>query len=216
MSFPYTALLVMTHNKTGLKYFCKTTRINEINWYKGSGIHWKRHLKIHGRDVSVGVVGFYNDRQRCIDAAIAFSQENDITKSSEWANLIDENGIDGAGPNELHPLFGKPSTQKGVKRPWVGRRGPDNPMFGKPSPMRGVSKPKGKDSPLYGRKRPEGGGKPPHPVIGIDVNGVETYYESVGAAARTMNGTRAGIHKCCNGKAKTAHGHTWRYAIGDK
>jgi hypothetical protein len=212
MTFNPTALLVIEHNITGLKYFCKTARFSEINHYKGSGLYWKRHMKKHGKDVKVGVLGIYFDKKRCLLAAKKFSEENKIGNNLEWANLIPENGMDGAPMGEAHPMFGKPHPQIGVKRPWVGKKGADNPMWGKPSSMRGVPKPKGVDSPLYGRKRPEGGGKKSHPVIRIDEDGTETRYDSVADAGRAMNGCRTGIHQCCNGKSKTAHGYKWRYA----
>lgn len=120
-------------------------------------------------------------------------------------------GGEGAGAGENHHMWGKVHPQRGVKRPWVGKRGADNPRFGKPSPMRGVPKPKGKDSPLYGRPRPEGGGKKPHPVIRLDENGVEKYYQSVADAARDVGVTRSMINRCCSGKQKTSAGYKWKY-----
>ena len=212
--FKPTALLVMTHNVTGKKYFCKTAQINRIKSYKGSGVHWKRHLAKHGSDIEVGVLGFYVDMDRCVNAALGFSKINNIVESDEWLNHMAEDGLTGWPCGELNPKFGIPHPLKGKERPemkgvLVGAR---NGMYGKPSPMRGVPKPKGEASPLYGRKRPEGGGKKPHAVIGTDADGKETRYDSVAAAGRAMNGCRAGIHQCCNGKAKTAHGYKWRYA----
>ncbi len=129
--FQPTALLVMTHNVTGLRYFCKTSRLDELCYYKGSGVYWKRHLRKHGRNVSVDVIGVYHDKQECMDVAKQFSQENMIGANPAWANLIPENGLDGAPVGAAHPLFGKPSTCIGQKRPWVGKRGADNPMWGK-------------------------------------------------------------------------------------
>lgn len=205
-----TALLVMRHQVTGLRYFCKSTRLQEIGYYRGSGKHWKRHLKKHGIHIDVGVLGVYYEKDRCMAAAQKFSAENNVKTNPEWANLIDENGLDGAPCGEAHPMFGKPHPQIGVKRPLVGKHGPDNPMWGKPSAMRGIPKPKGKDSPLYGRSRPVGGGKKPHPVIRM--GDVEIRYESVADAAKALGKTRAGINRCCTGKAKTAHGYKWRYA----
>jgi hypothetical protein len=210
MSFAPTALLVMTHNVTGLKYFCKTSKLKNMHWYKGSGVYWKKHMKSNGRDITSGVLGVYFDKDRCVAAALKFSEENDIVNSKEWANFIPENGLDGAGSGKLNHRYGKPHPNKGGTRPdMVGRLvGALNGMYGKPSPMRGVAKPKGKDSPLYGRKRPEGGGKPSHPVIRLD-DGVE--FESVAAAGRDCGGSTSGITKCCIGKAKSAHGFRWAY-----
>jgi hypothetical protein len=210
MSFAPTALLVMTHNVTGLKYFCKTSKLKNMHWYKGSGVYWKKHMKVHGRDITAGVLGVYFDKDRCVSAALKFSEENDIVNSKEWANFILENGLDGAGSGKVNHRYGKAHPNKGGTRPdMVGRLvGPLNGMYGKPSPMRGVAKPKGKDSPLYGRKRPEGGGKPSHPVIRLD-DGVE--FESVAAAGRACGGSTSGINKCCTDKAKSAHGFRWAY-----
>jgi len=206
-----TALLVMEHRVTGLRYFCKTSQFKTFNKYKGSGLHWKRHLKKHGRDVDVGVLGIYFEKDRCLAAAKKFSEENNIGSNAEWANLIPENGMDGAPLGEGHPAWGKPSPCIGQKRPWVGKSGSKNPMYGKPSPMRG-KKNIGASFALKGRKRPQGGGKKPNAVIKIDANGIETRYDSVSNAGRSVNGCRTGIHQCCNGKAKTAYGYKWRYA----
>jgi len=210
--FSPTALLVMTHNVTGLKYFCKTAQLDWLKYYKGSGKYWKRHLAKHGKDISVEVIGIYEDENECRKVALEFSQKNDVAKSDSWANLILENGIDGAPIGEGHPMYGKPSPCIGHKRPQVGKKGKDNPMYGKPSPMRGIAKPKGKDSPLFGRARPEGGGKRPNPVIRIDNEGGEVYFDSVAAAAKSLNVSRSCIHTVCTGRNKTGAGYKWKYA----
>lgn len=108
--FSPTALLVMSHNVTGLKYFCKTSDLRNIYNYKGSGLYWKRHLAKHGKDITVGIMGFYTDYQRCRDAALKFSQENDIVNSDAWANLVLENGTDGALNGSDNPFYGKKHT----------------------------------------------------------------------------------------------------------
>jgi hypothetical protein len=210
MDFAPTALLVMTHNVTGMKYFCKTTRLKNLHWYKGSGLYWKRHMKMHGRNITAGVLGVYFDKDRCVSAALKFSEENNIVADEGWANFIEENGLTGAGAGKLNHRYGKPHPGKGKPRPdMVGRLvGEKNGMYGKPSPMRGVAKPKGKDSPLYGRKRPEGGGKPSKPVIRLDDGMV---FESISAASKVLGKTPSGISQCCMGKAKSAHGFRWAY-----
>jgi hypothetical protein len=207
--FAPTALLVKTHNPTGVKYFCKTTMLKRLHTYTGSGTVWKRLINKHGKDISTGVVGIYYDEKRCTEAALQYSKEWDIVNSEEWANLIEENGMTGAGAGELNHMYGKPSPQIGVKRPWVGKKGADNPMFGKPSPMLG-KKNIGASLAHKGRKRPEGGGKKPHPVVGMK-DGKEYYFDSVADASRFSNCSRSGINKCCSGKAKTAGGYTWKY-----
>lgn len=51
-------------------------------------------------------------------------------------------------------------------------------------------------------------------VIGTDlITGVETVYDSAVAVANAVGSGRSnGVTMCANGKAKTAHGCTWRYA----
>lgn len=110
--FSPTALLVMSHNATGLKYFCKTSDLRNVYNYKGSGLYWTRHLAKHGKDITVGVMGFYTDYQRCRNAALKFSQENDIVNSDAWANLVLENGTDGALNGSDNPFYGKSHTDE--------------------------------------------------------------------------------------------------------
>jgi hypothetical protein len=99
--FQPTFLYVKTHNKTGLKYFGKTK--HDPHKYKGSGLYWLRHIKEHGYDVSTEIIGFYTDKQECKGAATLFSTVNQIVESDNWANLIDENGLDG-GATKFGPL----------------------------------------------------------------------------------------------------------------
>jgi hypothetical protein len=206
-NFQPTALLVMTHNVTGLRYFCKTSRLDEIKYYKGSGIYWKRHLKKHGRNVSVNVIGIYHDKQECMDVAKQFSQQNKIGTNPEWANLIPENGLDGAPSGEFHPMFGKTSPSIGQKRPWVGKKGADNPMWMKASAMRG-KKNIGASLALKGRKRPKSSGKPCRTVVCLTDGNV---FNSVSEAAKKYNGSTTTISRCCLGKSKTAYGMKWAY-----
>ena len=209
--FRPTALLVQTHNVTGLKYFCKTIHLDKVHWYKGSGTVWKRHLKKHGNDVSTGIMGVYYDRQRCVQAALEFSRTHNIVASKEWANLVEENAETGAQGGDKHPMFGRPHPQRGTTTSKLKGRyvGALNPMFGKPSPMLG-KKNLGASLALKGRKRPEGGGKKPHAVIGTK-DGITVEFNSVSDAARFINGSRSSVHKCCSGKAKTGGGYTWKY-----
>lgn len=88
-------LYIKTHNVTGLRYFGKTTNSNPHK-YRGSGKYWKRHIKKYGYDVTTTIVGTYLTEKECNIAAIAFSVENNIVESQEWANLQNENGRDGA------------------------------------------------------------------------------------------------------------------------
>lgn len=88
-------LYIKTHNKTGLKYFGKTTSNNPYK-YKGSGKYWLQHIKKHGNDVTTKIIGSFLDTISCKHFALEFSKKYNIVNSVEWANLINENGIDGA------------------------------------------------------------------------------------------------------------------------
>ena len=92
--FRPTYLYVKTHGLTGKKYFGKTVE-NPVT-YRGSGIHWKRHVKAHGREhVTTEVLGLFTDATWCTLYALEFSRLNNIVLSDSWLNLKDENGIDG-------------------------------------------------------------------------------------------------------------------------
>ena len=123
--FAPTALLIVTHNITGMKYFCKTIRLGRLKSYKGSGIAWRRHLAEHGSDVTVEVLGIYDDEQECLEKAKAFSIENDIVASDNWANLVEELGKNGASlKGEKNPFFGKkhpPELAERLRLAKIGR-----------------------------------------------------------------------------------------------
>lgn len=96
-------LYVKTHNTTKLKYFGKTTR--DPFKYKGSGKYWTQHLRKHGANVSTVIIGSFSDENECMKVALEFSKEFDIVDSPEWANLIDENGLDGAPVGHQGHIF---------------------------------------------------------------------------------------------------------------
>jgi len=109
-------LYIATHNKTGFKYFGKTNRFftekDLQEKYHGSGLRWLRHLKKHGDDVTMEIYGIYNTKD-VEKIAMNFSKDNDIANSNEWANIINENGLNGgsiAGPN--HPARGIVRTKE--------------------------------------------------------------------------------------------------------
>jgi hypothetical protein len=83
--FKPTYLYIKTHNVTKLKYFGKTTRDPFV--YKGSGVHWTRHLATHGDNVTTEILGLFTNRDECKLAAVNFSIANNIVESKEWANL---------------------------------------------------------------------------------------------------------------------------------
>ena len=124
MKYIPTYLMVKRHCQTGMKYLCKTTRANPIR-YLGSGRHWRRHLKQHGKLVETIWCKLYEDRDELINTAMYLSGHYDVVNSKEWANEIPEDGLQG-GQNR-----GLPSPMKGKRNPKVsvaltGRSRPDH------------------------------------------------------------------------------------------
>lgn len=111
--FP-TWLMIKRHSVTGLKYFCKTTKADPYK-YKGSGVRWVRHLKKHGRFVETDWCELFTDRKALIEYAIAFSIENDIVKSTDWANLVIEDGITGWPTGTKHTIETIEKCRKNAK-----------------------------------------------------------------------------------------------------
>ena len=97
--FKPTWLYVKQHDLTGLKYFGKTTAKDPTK-YKGSGKYWNDHLKHHGNEITTLWCKLFDDKQLLIEFALKFSKDNNIIESCSWANLIDENGIDGWQPGQ--------------------------------------------------------------------------------------------------------------------
>jgi len=149
-----TTLYIKTHNTTGLKYFGKTTKSGkEFDNYQGSGTYWQRHLKKHGSSITTEIFAQFEDNDtELVKTALRFSKENDIVDSSQWANLIMEDGKDGGLPVELlseetrrkmsESKKGQIPWNKGKKTPIDVRKkqsevrkgrftGENNPMFGK-------------------------------------------------------------------------------------
>jgi hypothetical protein len=111
-------LYVKTHNRTGLKYFGKTTKKDPYK-YKGSGKYWSNHLKIYGNNVHTEIIGVFESVEDCTNFAINFSKLHNIVESTEWANLRMENGTDGApvGNSFSSETIKKMSDSKKGKRP---------------------------------------------------------------------------------------------------
>lgn len=99
--FTPTFLYIKRHIDTGILYFGKTTK-DPIK-YKGSGILWKRILSKYGNNVETLWFCLFLDQDSCTEFALMFSKQENIAKSDLWANLIEENGLDGAPVG--HPSF---------------------------------------------------------------------------------------------------------------
>jgi len=110
-----TWLYIKQHTVTGLKYFGKTTRNPEK--YNGSGKRWVNHLAVHGSTVKTIWSQLFTSKTELVEFALNFSKEHNIVESSEWANLMPENGLDGGSPK---------GTNKGRPCSETARRNLDN------------------------------------------------------------------------------------------
>ena len=130
--FKPTALYVKTHNSTGLKYFGKTTRLDCIHTYKGSGVYWRRHLKKHGEDYTTELLGIWQDKERLIAYANKFCEDNKIVESNDWANMVLEEGLQGASNGETNVAkrsdVRKKMSEKSAKN-CLGKFGENHPSF---------------------------------------------------------------------------------------
>lgn len=100
MSTNKITLYVKQHTKTGKKYFGMSRKYTPK--YLGSGVYWLKHIKKHGiKHVIELHVWEFDDQLKCTEFALEFSKENNIVESKEWANLREENGLDGNISGEL-------------------------------------------------------------------------------------------------------------------
>lgn len=87
-------LYVKTHNITGLKYLGMTRR-EDYHAYPGSGKHWIRHLQKHGYDYTTEIVYQTDSMDDFKVFALSYSIQHNIIESSNWANLMFEQGDGG-------------------------------------------------------------------------------------------------------------------------
>lgn len=86
-------LMIKTCNVTGLKYLCmkKTDNENMCFIYKGSGIYWRRHIKLHNSAITTKIIFKTNDVEEFKLYASKKSQELGVPGDG-WANIIPETG----------------------------------------------------------------------------------------------------------------------------
>ena len=106
-----TYLYIKQHSVTKKKYYGKTTR--DPYTYNGSGKHWSRHIKKHGKEhiVTLWVSELYHDTS-IVEVALQFSSDNDIVNSKEWANMKPENGLNGGTSGTKHTEEAKANMRK--------------------------------------------------------------------------------------------------------
>jgi hypothetical protein len=124
MDFQPTYLMIKRHQVTGLMYFCKTSTRDPMK-YPGSGKYWKDHLKVHGRLVDTLWHQQFEDKEDLVEFALFFSEFHDIVDAVDfrgkkiWANMIPENGLDGAPAGVKMPSTSRSNAihKKGIT-PW--------------------------------------------------------------------------------------------------
>ncbi len=88
--------MIKTHRTTGYKYLCVTTK-EDYAGYCGSGVRWRKHLRAHGFDVSTEVLFEHHSRDAIFKSVcLYYSGVYDVVNSTEWANLILEDGNTGS------------------------------------------------------------------------------------------------------------------------
>lgn len=122
-NFKPTYLYIKQHSITGLKYLGKTTNKNPKK-YTGSGVHWKRHIKKHGKRIETLWVYLFTDIDKLVATALTLSEIFDIVESDSWSNLILENGLDGT---PVGTVLSEESKQKISN----ATKGVNNPFYGK-------------------------------------------------------------------------------------
>lgn len=124
-------LYIKTHNKTGLKYLGKTISKNPFK-YKGSGVYWTRHLKIHGDDISTEIIFESESKEEIKEKGIYYSYLWDVVNSKNWANLKIEEGDGGnGGANKGKKLKRTEQWRINIKR----KRGPQKNPCRKKGPQ---------------------------------------------------------------------------------
>ena len=106
--------------------------------YKGSGTHWKNHIKKYGAGfVETLWYSLFSDQESLSTFSLMFSKQENIVESNCWLNLKYEDGIANGTPGHSTETRKNMSVLhanvKGEHNPMFGRLGVDNPNYGKKS-----------------------------------------------------------------------------------
>lgn len=95
VKFKPTYLYIKQHSITGLLYFGKTEQVDPVK-YRGSGKYWLNHIKKHGEKYVVTLwYCLFFDAHDIEQFALMCSTQWNIVDDTQWANLKEENGLDG-------------------------------------------------------------------------------------------------------------------------
>jgi hypothetical protein len=143
-------LYLKTHCITGLKYLGKTTSKNPHR-YKGSGVYWRNHLKMHGSNYTTEIIRECHTIEELKEWGLYYSELWDIVNAKDdngkklWANTKPESGDGGsikghkksdttkekhrnkiwtekAIQNRLNNCLSSAAKRKGVKNPDHGQK----------------------------------------------------------------------------------------------
>lgn len=112
------SLYVKTHKKTGLRYLGYTKQ--DPQKYSGSGIHWKRHLNIHGNDVITEILHETISHDDIKHWGLYYSEKWNIVESNQWANMKPESGEGGSSPRTKATIEKIRDYQKNKKQ-WTDK-----------------------------------------------------------------------------------------------
>lgn len=128
-----TYLYIKQHSSTGLLYLGKTQKTDPVK-YLGSGKFWRNHIKKHGEGEvkTLWISEPFFEKKDIEELALFLSEFFDIVQSKKWANLKNENGLDGnprgtgnmnlgTRENMLNGLKHALEKNKGRKRPEHGK-----------------------------------------------------------------------------------------------
>lgn len=119
-------LMIKTHNVSKIKYLCYTTQTGRsFERYNGSGTLWKHHLKKYGKDVTTVILLQTEDYNELKEQAVLLSEQLNVVKSVEWANLKPEEGQGGSSTagrkwvtDGVNDLYLMPGEEKPVNWEW--------------------------------------------------------------------------------------------------
>jgi len=108
-------LCVKTHNITGLRYLCQTTKKDPIKYF-GSGKEWTDHLIKFGYDIRTDILLQTSNKEELVNSGRFYSRIWNITTAMDdfgnkiYANLIPETC--GGGFCYIDPKINKDIVQK--------------------------------------------------------------------------------------------------------